>query len=88
MALFNLSAKNSFEKDLRSLPKHLIPKIINLADLLATNPFPPHSLKLRGAENLYRLRIGDYRLIYEVHFELSLIILHHIQHRREAYRRF
>jgi mRNA interferase RelE/StbE len=44
-------------------------------------------LKLTGAERLYRIRVGDYRIIYEVNTEARVIIVHYVRYRREAYRR-
>lgn len=54
---------------------------------LAANPFPPKSLKLAGAERLYRIRVGDYRVVYEVVAEAKQVLVHHVRHRREVYRR-
>jgi len=54
---------------------------------LADNPFPRQSLKLSGVEVTYRLRVGDYRVIYEVNPEAKTIIIHCVRHRREVYRK-
>ena len=43
-------------------------------------------MKLSGSERTYRLRIGDYRVIYEVEPEPQTVVIYHIRHRREAYR--
>jgi len=53
---------------------------------LKTDPFPRQAIKLTGTERLYRIRVGDYRIIYEVDTEAKRITIHYIRHRREAYR--
>jgi mRNA interferase RelE/StbE len=54
---------------------------------LPSDPFPPQSTKLQGAERLYRLRIGGYRIVYEVDRAAMRIIVQYVRHRREVYRR-
>lgn len=49
-------------------------------------PLPVQSIKLSGLENLYRLRIGDYRIIYEVDEADELVTIHYIRHRKDVYR--
>ena len=66
MASFKVILKPSFEKDLRSIPKSVITRVINSLDLLAENPFPRQALKLEGGGQLYRVRVGDYRIVYGV----------------------
>ena len=53
---------------------------------LGEDPFPPNTLKLEGAKNLYRIRLGDYRLIYEVD-RREKRGHNHVRHRREVYRK-
>ncbi len=53
---------------------------------LTTDPFPRHAIKLSGTERLYRIRVGDYRIIYKVDTEAEQITIHYIRHRREVYR--
>jgi mRNA interferase RelE/StbE len=55
-------------------------------DGLARDPFPRGTVKLIGAENLYRIRVGNYRIIYSVDNPAKLIFVHYVRHRREAYR--
>ena len=55
-------------------------------DSLATDPFPRGTSKLSGAEHLYRVRVGDYRIIYSVDDQAKLIFVHYVRHRRDAYR--
>jgi len=53
---------------------------------LAENPKPPGCRKLIGAENDWRIRVGDYRLIYEIDDAALVVRIWRIRHRREVYR--
>jgi mRNA interferase RelE/StbE len=53
---------------------------------LEKTPRPPGVVKLRNAENEWRIRVGDYRVIYEVDEDERLVVILRIRHRREAYR--
>ena len=54
-------------------------------DALTTNPRPPGVRKLRGAADLWRIRIGDYRVLYRIDDQLHVVDVTHVRHRREAY---
>jgi mRNA interferase RelE/StbE len=54
---------------------------------LSDDPRPPGSLKLQGNEELYRIRIGDYRIIYQIQDRVLLVLIVDIGHRGEIYRR-
>ncbi|TKJ41371.1 type II toxin-antitoxin system mRNA interferase toxin, RelE/StbE family [candidate division TA06 bacterium B3_TA06] len=86
MASYNIRWKHSAEKDLRSIDPQHIPPIIEAVESLGDNPFPPHHRKLRGAERIYRIRIKDYRVIYQVDDKAKVVIVYHIRHRSQAYR--
>jgi len=86
MASYRVVLKPSVEKDLRSLPKSVTVRVWDRLEALANNPHPRHSVKLAGAERLYRIRVGDYRAVYDVDDEAKLVTVHYVRHRREAYR--
>lgn len=86
MASYNVHLKPSAEKDLRKLPKPMISRVIEEIEKLRSNPFPHQATKLEAVERLYRVRVGDYRIIYEVETEPKQITILYIRHRREAYR--
>ncbi len=86
MASYELVVKPSVEKDLRSLPKPIVARALEHIEQLKENPFPRQSIKLAGAEQLYRLRIGDYRIIYGVEVAAKVITIHYVRHRRDVYR--
>lgn len=54
---------------------------------LAENPRPPGALKLQGTDNRYRLRVGDYRIIYEIHDRLLVVLIVDVADRKDIYRR-
>jgi mRNA interferase RelE/StbE len=86
MVSYKLVIKPSVEKDLRPLPKLAKMRLLAQMDELTTNPFPNGSLKLAGAEQLYRVRVGVYRVIYAVEVDTKTVTVHYARHRREAYR--
>ena len=86
MATYSLSYKPSVEKDLQSIPRPLVARIIARVERLPSDPFPPQSAKLQGAERLHRLRIGDYRVVYEVDTDARHITVQYVRHRRDVYR--
>jgi mRNA interferase RelE/StbE len=83
----SLSYRPSVEKDLQSIPPSFVARIIARIERLPSDPFPPQSAKLQGAERLYRLRVGDYRIVYEVDLDALHIIVQYVRHRRDVYRR-
>ncbi len=86
MASYKVILRPSVEKDLRSIPKPVIGRVVKRLELLADDPFPRQALKLEGGEQLYRLRVGDYRLVYAVGRDTKEVIVHYVRHRREVYR--
>ena len=61
MASYKVIFKPSVEKDLRSLPPSVVGRVFKHIEALKDEPFPRQSIKLAGAEQLYRIRLGDYR---------------------------
>lgn len=88
MASYKVIPKPSVAKDLRSLPKATVARIVEKIEGLGEEPFPPRTVKLEGGEDLYRIRIGDYRVVYAVDRGAKHVIVHYVRHRRDAYRKF
>jgi len=86
MTFYNISFKPSVEKDLRPLPKSAVARVIEQIESLKTDPFPRQAIELSGAERLYRIRVGNYRIVYEVDIRIKQVMIHYVRHRREAYR--
>ena len=86
MASFKIVPKPSVEKDLRSLPKSTISRVMTQIEALADDPFPRKAIKMEGGEDLYRIRVGDYRIISGINRTARMVIIHYVRHRREVYR--
>jgi mRNA interferase RelE/StbE len=84
-ASYSLRIKRSAEKELRRIPKVDLRRIVQRLERLATEPRPPSCEKL-FAENVYRVRQGDYRILYSVDDGEGAIEVIKIGHRREVYR--
>ena len=86
MADYKVTFKASVHKDLSNLPKELVTRVWQRLEILKQQPFPRQAAKLEGSEGLYRLRAGDYRIIYGVDVPAKEVVIHYIRHRREVYR--
>ena len=85
MAKYRITIKKSAAKELEALPKKDLPKIVKRIRALAENPRPHGSQKLSGQEQ-YRVRQGDYRIVYSIEDKDRIIDIVKIGHRREIYR--
>ncbi len=85
MGRFELRFKRSVAKDLRGIPREVVNRVLARAELLRDNPRPPDSEKLSGHE-LYRVRQGDYRIVYSIDNDEVVVEVIKIGHRRAIYR--
>ena len=83
---YTVSFRRSAEKDLRRLDATVQRRAMRAIDGLAQEPRPPGCRKLVGSEDAFRIRIGDYRVIYTVDDAVCVVAIENIRHRREAYR--
>ncbi|MTI11784.1 type II toxin-antitoxin system RelE family toxin [Sansalvadorimonas verongulae] len=83
---FELQWKRSVLKELRKLPKDTVGKLVDLAESLIANPYPDGCRKLTGTEHTYKVRAGNYRLVYQVHNGRLIIEVVKVGHRKEVYR--
>ena len=86
MASFEISWRISTKKDLGSLPPHEVTRIVAAVVKLADEPFPHGGQKLSGAEHTHRIRLGDYRVVYEVLIAQKAIVIQRVRHRKDVYR--
>jgi mRNA interferase RelE/StbE len=85
MAFYNIRFSESVHKDIKKIPQNDVKKILEHIDSLAIEPRPYGYKKLKGQEN-YRIRQGDYRIVYSIRdIELIILILT-IGHRKDIYR--
>jgi mRNA interferase RelE/StbE len=75
------------QKQLDSLPNSIYTKIIKKIQLLSENPRPEGVVKLKGSDHEYRIRIGDYRVRYEIKDQQLIILVLRCQHRKDVYRK-
>ena len=73
-------------KELEALPSKLAIKILESIESLAFDPRPRGCKKLEGSENLWRIRKGDYSVLYSIEDESRVVDIIAIRHRRDAYR--
>ncbi len=86
MASFRVEWKPSTKKDLRRIPPDQVARIVNAAGGLATEPRPDGSKKLQGTEHTYRIRVGDYRIIYTISDGTETVTVTRVRHRKDVYR--
>ena len=85
MASYSLEIKRSAAKEISAFRKADCQRIVAKIQLLASNPRPNGCEKLSGAEK-YRIRQGDYRILYEIVDSTKLVIIVKVGNRKEAYR--
>ncbi len=85
MARYELRFKTSVSKDLRRVPTPDVRRILARIDALRDDPRPPGCEKL-SAQERYRIRQGDYRILYSVLDEIVTVEIVKVGHRRDVYR--
>jgi mRNA interferase RelE/StbE len=85
MGRFEVRILPSVRKDLRGFPKESVRRILSTIEELAKNPRPSGCKKLTSS-NLFRLRIGAYRIVYEVRDAEVVIVVVKVGHRKDVYR--
>lgn len=76
------------EREFKKLPRPVQVRLKTRIDTLAENPRPQGVEALSGEDRLYRIRAGDYRIIYAIQDEVLLVLVIRVGHRREVYRGF
>jgi mRNA interferase RelE/StbE len=82
MDSYKVVFKPSVEKDLKVLSKASVLRVTRRIGALASDPFPQHAIKLSGADRLYRVRVGDYRIVYEVDTKGRQVTIHYVRQTR------
>ena len=85
MGRYSIELVRSIRKDLRRIARKEVPKILKAIQSLADDPRPASSKKLTN-EELYRIRIGNYRLLYEINDERLIVLVVKVGHRRDVYK--
>lgn len=84
--MYSVFYTHSASKDWKSIPSVLIPPLKRAIEELQTNPRPVQSKKLMTMKYSYRLRKGDYRILYTVDDAERTVVVYKIAHRHESYR--
>ncbi|GAI05892.1 unnamed protein product [marine sediment metagenome] len=82
---YRLRITETARREFRRLPAHTRERVRHTIEAMADDP-RPHGCKKLRAVDAYRVRVGDYRVIYDVDDALQIIMVLRIKHRREAYR--
>jgi len=86
MAGYKVEWKSAAYHELKNLDRQVISRVLRTVEALAQNPIPPGARKLHGADRTYRVRVGDYRIIYELAEQEQMVTLIRVRHRKDAYR--
>jgi mRNA interferase RelE/StbE len=85
MDSYHIEFTRSAEKDLRKIEKSRIPVIYQEISQLSLDPRPNGVKKLAGADRTYRIRIGDYRVVYEIEDRILLVLVIRVARRKDVY---
>lgn len=85
MSRYRVVLTKSAEKELLKLPSRVVEKIVPALTSLAKNPRPVGCKKLKGFDDLWRIRVGDYRAVYAIGDEILLVEVRSVGHRKEVY---
>ena len=84
--MFEIVLERTAEKDLRRLSDEVHDRVIEGISVLATDPRPPGSKKLAGSKSNWRIRVGDYRVLYQIADIVRVVRVYRVRHRRDVYR--
>ena len=86
MAGYEVLLARSARKELEALTDPLLRRVVSKLEALASDPRPSGCRKLEGAESLWRVRVGDLRIVYSIDDAAKLVDVSAIRHRSDAYR--
>ncbi|MFQ6615204.1 MAG: type II toxin-antitoxin system RelE/ParE family toxin [Fidelibacterota bacterium] len=86
MSQYGIEFKPAARRGMAKLPQDIQRRIGQQIDSLASNPLPPGVRKLTGSKNTYRVRVGDYRILYDLYQGRLVVLIVGVGHRRNVYR--
>jgi mRNA interferase RelE/StbE len=87
MGSYKIEWKRSAARELRKLPREAVSRILQAVEELSADPYPTGVRKLVGSEQTYRIRVGDYRVVYSVFSSTLVIQIIRVGHRKDVYNR-
>ena len=84
---YEIIITKTIQKQLDNLPNNIQERVYQKIAQLAEEPRPDGVVKLKGYDNEYRIRIGDYRLVYEIRDDQLIVLLVQCKHRRDVYKK-
>jgi mRNA interferase RelE/StbE len=84
---YAIAISKSVQKQIDNLPNDVAERVIEKIQNLASEPRPDGIVKLKASDNEYRIRIGDYRIRYEIDDESQLVQILQCKHRKDVYRK-
>ncbi len=85
MGEYRVALATSAERELQRLTAPLVARLVARLERLASEPRPAGCKKLKGADREWRIRVGDYRIVYEINDRARTVDVTRIAHRREVY---
>ena len=85
MARYAVNTKPSARRELEALSDSLIARLLPKIEDLTANPRPSGCRKLRGYKDLWRIRVGNYRVVYIINDDRKMVTVTRIAHRRDVY---
>lgn len=86
MGSYSVEWRRSAAKELKKLPQDVVLRILSAVEELSANPYPAGTKKLVGAEHSYRIRVGDYRIVYSIWASRLAIEIVRVGDRKDIYR--
>ena len=83
---YRIEVKKSAAKALKKISRTDRKRIVDKIDELAENPDGPDTIKMKGDNPFHRVRVGDYRIVYEIQDDILLVLIVKIGHRKDIYR--
>ncbi len=83
---YSIQFAESAARSLARLPTAVRVRITTKIDALADNPHPAGTRKMKGDEHAYRLRVGDYRVVYDIVEDIVVVLILRVGHRKDVYR--
>jgi mRNA interferase RelE/StbE len=84
--MYRVLLERAAEKDLKRLSSEIHDRVITAIRGLASDPRPSGCRKLSGSKHDWRIRVGDYRVVYEIADEIRIVRVNRVRHRRDVYR--